>query len=59
MGLVLHLNRLKNPHAKVLYGMHLVDFGKSNSGEEVKYVKCLQVDREANGHADANQNQKM
>lgn len=32
---------------------------KSNSGEEVKYVKCLQVDREANGHADANQNQKM
>lgn len=54
MGLVLHLNRLKNPHSKVLYGMHLVDFGKSNSGEEVKYVKCLQVDREANGHADAN-----
>lgn len=48
----------KNPHSKVLYGMHLVDIGTSNSGEEVKYVKYLQVDREANGYTDANQNQK-
>lgn len=38
--------------------MHLVDIGTSKSGEEVKYVKYLQVDREANGYTDANKNQK-